>query len=111
MKHPIGPQHERYATWFERRRGPRYPEAEAALLRIADAYDEAVRTGTLTADQLQLVVDGVTNSGTLLWSNACDLLMKLSGRWPAAAETILTLIKHRKSHVRFAALCALGMET
>ena len=111
MKKPIGPEHERYATWFERRLGPRNLVDEATLLAIADACDDSVRTGTLTPKQLQLVVDGVSHPRVILWSNAADLLKKLSGRSPAAAEAIVTLMKNRKSHVRFAALCSLGTET
>jgi hypothetical protein len=106
-----GPQHEHYAAWFERRRGPRYPQAEADLLAVADAYDDAVRSGTLSPGQLRCVVDGASDARALLWSNATDLLGKLSGKWPAAADAITTMFRSRNARVRFAALCALRPQT
>jgi hypothetical protein len=106
-----GPQHERYAAWFERRRGPRDAKAEADLLAVADAYDAAMQDGMLSAEQLQRVVDGASDPRALLWNNATDLLMKLSGKWPAAADAIATMFRSGKAHVRFAALCSLGRET
>jgi hypothetical protein len=106
-----GPQHKRYAAWFERRRGPRDAQDEADLLAVADAYDAAMQSGKLSAGQLQRVVDGASASRALIWNNATDLLMKLSGRWPAAADAIAQMFRSRKSHVRFAALCSLGKDT
>lgn len=47
----------------------------------------------------------------MLWNNATDLLMKLSGRWPAAADAIATMFSSTQAHVRFAALCSLGSQT
>jgi hypothetical protein len=111
MTSRFGPQHERYAAWFERRRGPRNPADEAALLAMADAFDSAQQTGTLSAEHLRRIVEGVSSSRMLLWSNAADLLGKLSGKWPAAADAIATMSRDRKAHVRFAALCSLGDET
>lgn len=106
-----GPQHERYAAWFERRRGPRDARDEADLLAVADAYDAAIQSGTLSAEQLQRVVEGASSSRALLWNNATDLLMRLSGRWPAAADAIAAMFGSRQAQVRFAALCSLGRET
>jgi hypothetical protein len=106
-----GPQHEHYSAWFERRRGPRDAQDEADLLAVADAYDAALQSGTLSAEQLQRVVGGASSSRALLWNNATNLLMKLSGKWPAAADAIAAMFRNRKSHVRFAALCSLGRET
>lgn len=111
MESFIGPQHARYAAWFERRRGPRDPQDEAALLAIADAYDAALQTGTLTSEQLQRVVDGASSRKALLWNNATDLLMSLSGRWPAAADAIVAMSRSPQAHVRFAAICSLGKNT
>jgi hypothetical protein len=106
-----GPQHEHYAAWLERRRAPRDPEAEADLLAVADAYDAAMQSGTLSPEQLQRVIDGASDSRALLWNNATDLLKKLSGTWPAAADAMVTMFRSRKAHVRFATLCSLGRET
>ena len=107
----LGPQHERYAAWFEHRRGPRDPQEEAALLAVADAYDAAMQIGTLSTEQLQRVVEGASSRRALLWNNATYLLMMLSGRWPAAADAIVSMSRNRQAHVRFAALCSLGRET
>src|SRR6478735_4143963 len=96
-----GPQHEHYAAWFERRRGPRDLNAEADLLAVADAYDEAMQSGTLSPERLQRVVKGASDSRALLWNNATDLLMNLSGKWPAAADAIAMMFQSRKAHVRF----------
>jgi hypothetical protein len=106
-----GPQHQHYAAWFERRRGPRDAKAEADLLAVADAYDAAVQSGRLSAEQLQRVVEGASDSRGLLWNNATSLLMRLSGKWPAAADAIATMFQSRRAPVRFAALCSLGRET
>ena len=106
-----GPQHERYAAWFERRRGPRDAQDEADLLAIADAYDAAIMSGSLSAEQLESVVEGASSPRGLLRNNATKLLMKLSGRWPIAADAISNMFCSRQAHVRFAALCSLGRET
>ena len=106
-----GPQHERYAAWFERRRGPRDATDEADLLAVADAYDAAMQSGTLSPEQLERVIKGASDPRALLWNNATYLLHKLSGKWPAAADAIATMFRSRKAQVRFAALCSLGRET
>jgi hypothetical protein len=111
MTPPVGPQHQRYAAWLESRRGPRDPHDEVAVLEVADAYDAAMQTGTLSAEQLQCVVDGASSSRALLWNSATDLLADLSARWPAAADAIATMSRSRQAHVRFAALCSLGRDT
>jgi len=107
----MGSQHEEYAAWFEKRRGPRDSRDEAKLLAIADAYDAIVGGGTLSAEQLQLIVAGASSPQALIWCGTTDLLRKLSGDWPEAAAAILKLSKHRQSHVRFAAICSLGKNT
>ena len=107
----MGPQHERYAAWFEKRRGPRAPEDEAALLRVADAYDLVIERGQLTRDLLEVIVDGVSHQRALVWENSSDLMMKLSEAWPEAAEAILSMCGGRQAQVRFAALCSLGPGT
>lgn len=81
------------------------------MLGVADAYDAAMQSGTLSAEQLQRVVEGASSSRALLWDNSTDLLKKLSGRWPAAADAIAAMFRSRKAHVRFAALCSLGSQT
>ncbi len=65
----------------------------------------------MSAEQLQRVVDGVSSSRALLWNNGIELLMELSGRWPAAADAIAVMFRSPQAHVRFAALCSLGRET
>lgn len=102
-----GPQHEHYAASFERRPGRR----DANFLAVADAFDDAMQSGTLSCEQLQRVVHGASDSRGLLWNNATDLLMKLSGKWPAAADAIALMFQSRKAHIRFAALCSLGRDT
>lgn len=106
-----GPQHEHYAAWFERRLGRRDAKAEADLLAVADAFDDAMQSGTLSCEQLQRVVEGASDSRGLLWNNATDLLMKLSGKWPAAADAIAAMFQSPKANIRFAALCSLGRDT
>jgi len=106
-----GPEHERYAAWLKRLRRQRAPKIDADLLAMADAYDAAVQSGNLSASQLQRVVEGASSPRAMLWYNATDLLMKLSGRWPAAADAIATMFRSRKATVRFAALCSLGRGT
>ena len=106
-----GPQHKRYAAWLEQRRGPRDAQDEADLLSVADAYDAATESGALSAAQLERLVEGASDTRALLWNNATNLLMKLSGRWPEAAEAIATMFRSRRAHVRFAAICSLGRET
>jgi len=106
-----GTQHELYAAWFRRRRGPRNAQDEADLLAAADAYDAAIRDGKLSAEQLQCIVEGASSPRALLRNNATELLTKLSGRWPEAADAISNMFCSRQSHIRFAALCSLGRET
>lgn len=106
-----GPEHERYAAWFERRRGPRDPQDEATLLAIANAYDQAMHSGVLSANQLERVVGAASSARPLLWKNASEMLATLSGRFPAAADAIVSMSRSRRAHVRFAALCSLGKET
>ena len=105
-----GPQHRLYVEWLQHLRGPRDNQLEAELLGMADACDAAFESGELSAEQLQVLINGASSPRALLWSNAVELLLKCSGRWTVATDAIATMFRSRKAHVRFAALCSLGPE-
>jgi hypothetical protein len=94
-----------------KRRGPRDPQDEAALLAVADAYDAVQRSGLLSKQQLRTVVDGASNNRMLVWAGSTDLLMALSAQFAEVAAAILNMSQHRQAHVRFNALCCLGKKT
>ena len=104
-------QRARFEAWFERRRGPRDPQLEAALLLVADAYDAVDASGELSPDHLDLIVETASSSHALLWHNGTELLGSLSEKWPLAGEAIRRMFGSRKSHVRFSALCSLTGKT
>lgn len=97
-----------FAAWFKRRRGPRNPQAEEAILAIADAYDSMQQEGQLSDKQLQLIVNGASSSDQLTWDCATTLLRKIVERWPIAAKEIIAMSQNSEPHVRFAAICSLG---
>ena len=100
-----------YEKWFKERLGPRDPVHEAALLAVADAYDEVLRSGRLSKQQLRTIVDGASNNRKLVWTGSTTLLKRLSEQFAEAAAAILEMSQHRQAHVRFNALCCLGKNT
>lgn len=104
-------QYDRYATWLEGRRSPRDAKDEADLLSAASAYDAAIDNNSLTSDQLLRVVTASCHPHTIVWSNAVDLLAKLSARWREASTAIAEMSRSPQVQTRFAALCALGEAT
>lgn len=101
-------QHEK---WFKERRGPRNPQDEAELLAVADAYDAAQRSGRLSKQQLQVVVEGASSPRGLVWNGAADLLKLLAERFGDASQALVQMSNSPKAHVRFCALCCLGKKT
>jgi hypothetical protein len=102
----------RYKEWLDHGyTGPRNAIDEAALLKVADAYDAVRRGGKLTPKRLQAIVDGASNKKMIVWANSSDLLELLSYDYRDAAVAILEMSKSRHGHVRFSALCSLGRKT
>ena len=108
---PKRTQRQRFLAWFKTCGGLRNPADEAVILEFAAAIDEAIETGTLTDQQLACVVRAVRCPTISVWGSATELLMSLSGKFPAASQALEELSRDRKSQVRFAALCALGPKT
>jgi hypothetical protein len=107
----MGKQRERFESWFRRWRGVRTRQEEAALLKVADAFDAAVASDELTAKQLKIVVQAASSARALLWMNATELLGAMAVRWTIAADAVVQMSANRQSHVRFASLCCLRDKT
>jgi hypothetical protein len=84
----MGKQRDRYSAFFEKRRGKRNHADEASLLKAADAFDRAEVSGELRSDDLAVIVETASHPHMMQWSNATDLLGKLSTRFETAANAI-----------------------
>jgi hypothetical protein len=103
-------QRERFEAYF-RLPGPKDPVREKIILAAADAYDAAAASGNMTEEHLRTIVQAVSHPSTRIWESCCSLLAAASERWQIAAEAIITMLRERRAHIRFSAICSLGEKT
>jgi hypothetical protein len=78
------------------------------VLPAGSAYDRAKESGTLSEEDLRVIIDAAAHERLLVAMNAVELLWAMSDRWPAEiSRAVAELFSSPKSHARFAAICVL----
>ncbi len=88
-------QADRFSQFFEKRRGPRNFDDEAALLLAAKAFDRIKEQGKVTAVNLGVIVNAAYHPRAMQWDGASELLGMLAIEFEEAAPAVIDMSRHK----------------